>query len=203
MISRLSGQVIEKQPPECILDVNGVGYEIQLPMSSFYKLPELEQTAVVYTHQVIREDAHSLYGFHDRYHRDLFRELLKANGVGPKLALAILSAMDASEFISLVRSDAVTQLVKIPGVGKKTAERLLLEMKDRLAKWQQTATGVEPVNADAFDPVDDVSRADNEAIEALQALGYTQMQANKAVKKVAQPGMSNEQIIRLALKSML
>lgn len=202
MISRLKGLVIEKQPPECILEVQGVGYEVQLPMSSFYQLPEPEQATVIYTHQVIREDAHALYGFHDRYHRDLFRELLKANGVGPKLALAILSAMDASEFITLVRNESVSQLVKIPGVGKKTAERLLLEMKDRLAKWAQQTDATAGVAVTSSMPVATAS-ADSEAIEALQALGYTQVQATKAVKRVAQAEMSNEQIIRLALKSMV
>ncbi|MER2494430.1 Holliday junction branch migration protein RuvA [Catenovulum sediminis] len=207
MISRLSGVVVEKLPPECILDVNGVGYEVFLPMTSFYKLPELEQPTTVYIHQVIREDANSLYGFHNRYHRDLFRELLKANGVGPKLALAILSAMSAEQFIQTVQNDAVSHLVKIPGVGKKTAERLLLEMKDRLVKWQinQSDNGSSDEQNAIGGPEATIhyAKADSEAVEALVALGYKATQAESAVKKVASTEMTSEQIIRLALKSML
>ncbi|WAJ71203.1 Holliday junction branch migration protein RuvA [Catenovulum adriaticum] len=208
MISRLTGIIVEKLPPECVLDVNGVGYEINLPMTSFYQLAELEQTQTIFIHQVFREDAQALYGFHNRYERDLFRELLKANGVGPKLALAILSAMSAQEFIATVQNEQVSRLVKIPGVGKKTAERLLLEMKDRLAKWQalsgtnQDFTG--SVQADVTDfSLNQSHSASQDAVEALLALGYKANQAESAVKKVASNDLSSEHIIRLALKSML
>ncbi|EWH11030.1 Holliday junction DNA helicase RuvA [Catenovulum agarivorans DS-2] len=205
MIAKLTGKVIEKLPPECILDVAGVGYEVFLPMTSFYKLPELNQSASIYIHQVIREDAHTLYGFHNRLHRDLFRELLKANGVGPKLALAILSAMSAEEFISIVQSESVGLLVKVPGVGKKTAERLLLEMKDKLVKWsaQMVSSGImlESTSEPMIQNTEPSSGQD--AIEALVALGYKTNQAESAVKKVAKTGLSSEEIIRQALKSML
>ncbi len=208
MISRLTGIIVEKLPPECVLDVNGVGYEINLPMTSFYQLAELDQQQTIFIHQVFREDAQALYGFHSRYERDLFRELLKANGVGPKLALAILSAMSGPEFISTVQHSEVNRLVKIPGVGKKTAERLLLEMKDRLAKWQavsQAPDGIETLGEDAQAQVNFVApqNASRDAVEALIALGYKANQAEAAVKKVAQTDSSSEQIIRLALKSML
>lgn len=206
MISRLTGKIVEKIPPECVLDVQGVGYEINLPMTSFYQLPELEQNATIFIHQVFREDAQALYGFHSRYERDLFRELLKANGVGPKLALAILSAMSAQQFVWTVNQSDVTTLVKIPGVGKKTAERLLLEMKDRLAKWQD----INPTPATDAAPVDLITssqvnpnHAKNDAVDALMALGYKANQAETSVKRVAKEGMNSEEIIKLALKSML
>lgn len=208
MISRLTGTIVEKLPPECVLDVNGVGYEINLPMTSFYQLAELDQTQTIFIHQVFREDAQALYGFQSRYERDLFRELLKANGVGPKLALAILSAMSAHEFIVTVQNEQVSRLVKIPGVGKKTAERLLLEMKDRLAKWQgmqqssQDSAGSQPIDF-TDSSINQSQSASQDAIEALLALGYKANQAEAAVKKVASTESSSEQIIRLALKSML
>lgn len=206
MIAKLTGTVIEKLPPECILDVNGVGYEVFLPMTSFYKLPELTQSTSIYIHQVIREDAHTLYGFHNRLHRDLFRELLKANGVGPKLALAIFSAMSAEEFISIVQNESLGLLVKVPGVGKKTAERLLLEMKDKLMKWSanMVSTGMLPESTpEQFTKVSHAQSSSQDAIEALIALGYKTNQAENAVKKVAKTGLSSEEIIRQALKSML
>lgn len=205
MISRLTGTILEKNPPECVLDVNGVGYEVNLPMTSFYQLPELSQPAVIFIHQVFREDAQSLYGFSDRYERDLFRELLKANGVGPKLALAILSAMSAQQFVNTVNHSDITTLVKIPGVGKKTAERLLLEMKDRLAKWQDSqptpATDAAAIDDFTLDYTRQTSK--NDAVDALIALGYKANQAESAVNKVMSDDMNSEQIIKLALKSML
>eukprot|EP00831_Metopus_contortus_P050236 TRINITY_DN42271_c0_g1_i3.p4 TRINITY_DN42271_c0_g1~~TRINITY_DN42271_c0_g1_i3.p4 ORF type:complete len:153 (-),score=6.98 TRINITY_DN42271_c0_g1_i3:170-628(-) len=119
MIGRLRGILLEKKPPEVLLDVSGVGYEIQLPMSSFYPLPELGQEAIIYTHFVVREDAQLLYGFADKHERAMFRELIKVNGVGPKLALAILSGMSANQFAQCIHNDALSTLVKLPGVGKK------------------------------------------------------------------------------------
>lgn len=135
MIGRLRGIVIEKQPPEVLLEVGGIGYEVQMPMSCFYELPQVGQEAIIFTHFVVREDAQLLYGFNKKSERELFREVIKANGVGPKLGLAILSAMTASQFVRSVELEDVTTLVKIPGVGKKTAERLVVEMKDRLKGW--------------------------------------------------------------------
>ena len=207
MIGRLRGILQEKQPPEVLLDVSGVGYEIQLPMSSFYPLPELGQEAIIYTHFVVREDAQLLYGFSDKHERAMFRELIKVNGVGPKLALAILSGMSANQFVQCIHNDAVSTLVKLPGVGKKTAERLVVEMKDRLKNW----TG-----ADLLTPESDKLAFDNgfentfisgnakdEAISALVALGYKPTLAEKSIKQVYQEGMDCEALIRSSLKSMV
>jgi len=207
MIGRLRGILIEKQPPEVVLDVSGVGYEIQLPMSSFYPLPELGEEAVIFTHFVVREDAQLLYGFADKHERAMFRELIKVNGVGPKLALAILSGMSANQFVQCIHNDAVSSLVKLPGVGKKTAERLVVEMKDRLKNW---------VGADLLTPEADKMAFENglentfvtgnavdEAVSALVALGYKPASAEKAIKQVNKPGMDCEALIRSSLKNML
>ncbi|PKF63343.1 Holliday junction branch migration protein RuvA [Psychromonas sp. psych-6C06] len=207
MIGRLRGILIEKQPPEVVLDVSGVGYEIQLPMSSFYPLPDIGEEAVIFTHFVVREDAQLLYGFADKHERAMFRELIKVNGVGPKLALAILSGMSANQFVQCIHNDAVSSLVKLPGVGKKTAERLVVEMKDRLKNW---------VGADLLTPEADKMAFDNgientvvsgnaidEAVSALVALGYKPASAEKAIKQVNKPGMDCEALIRSSLKSML
>jgi Holliday junction DNA helicase RuvA len=205
VIARLTGKIIEKTPPQIVIDVNGVGYEVNLPMTSFYKLPTDDSVACLFIHQVIREDSHSLYGFDAKFERDLFRELLKANGVGPKLALGILSAMSAEDFIFAVNQSDVSRLVKIPGVGKKTAERLLLEMTDRLKNWRDLsstpATDLQP--ADAVTTFEVTHNPINDAIDALISLGYKVNQAESSVKKVAQIGMSSEDMIKQALKAML
>ncbi|MGR5365272.1 Holliday junction branch migration protein RuvA [Photobacterium damselae] len=207
MIGRLRGTVLEKQPPEVLLEVGGIGYEVQMPMSCFYELPEVGQEAIIFTHFVVREDAQLLYGFNKKSERELFREVIKANGVGPKLGLAILSAMTASQFVLSVEQEDITTLVKIPGVGKKTAERLLVEMKDRLKGWgegdlftpaQDTAASNAPIQNPSSQ-----ARAEDEAVSALVALGYKPPQASKVVSQVAQPEMSSETIIREALRSMV
>lgn len=209
MIGRLRGILLEKQPPEILLEVNGLGYEVSMPMSCFYELPEVGEEAIVYTHFVVREDAQLLYGFNTTIERALFREVIKANGVGPKLGLAILSGMTATQFVDSVEREDVSTLVKIPGVGKKTAERLVIEMRDRLKNWHafdlftphadaaaRRATGAETIVAASTDPKD-------EAISALIALGYKAAQAEKVVKQVAVDGMKSESIIRDALRSMV
>ena len=207
MIGRLCGILLEKQPPEVLLDVSGVGYEIQLPMSSFYSLPELAQEAIIYTHFVVREDAQLLYGFADKHERAMFRELIKVNGVGPKLALAILSGMSANQFVQCIHNDAVTTLVKLPGVGKKTAERLVVEMKDRLKNWSGADLLTAESDKSAFE--NDLGstfisgNAKDEAISALVALGYKPALAEKAIKQVYQEGMGCEALIRSSLKSMV
>jgi len=185
MIGRLQGVILEKQAPELLLDVNGVGYEIQ---------------AVLYTHLAIREDAHQLYGFSDKSQRTLFRTLIKVSGVGPKLALAILSGMDVNAFAVCVHNEDVTALTKLPGVGKKTAERLIVEMRDRLTEWQAPA----PLWA-AADNAEKASQ-DNllrEAESALVALGYKPQDAAKMLNKVSAGVDSAEEMIRLALRSTL
>lgn len=205
MIGLIRGKLLEKSPPEVVIDAGGVGYEIQLPMTSFYQLPETGEEATVYTHFVVREDAQLLFGFADKAERALFRELIKVNGVGPKLALTILSGMSAAQFIQCVSHDDVSGLVKLPGVGKKTAERLLVEMRDRLKKLlaqqeQGSDTSVIPMPVENTFVVS--NDAKDEALSALQALGYKPAQASKAINSVFKEGMSSEELIRDALRSL-
>jgi Holliday junction DNA helicase RuvA len=212
VIGRLRGDLVEKLPPEILIECAGVGYEVTMPMTSIYALPELNQQATIYTHFVVREDAQLLYGFANKVERKLFRLLIKVNGVGPKLALAILSSMSADQFVSCVRHDDVGAIVKIPGVGKKTAERLLIEMRDRLKDWQVQ----KPVYDESMpeqllaqfsgdNGIEDTFLNDEkgDAVNALLSLGYKQVQADKAVKSVYKKGMASQDIIRDALKSML
>ncbi len=199
MIGRLQGIVLEKQAPELLLDVNGVGYEIQAPISTFAVLGKTGSVAVLYTHLAIREDAHQLYGFSDKEQRTLFRTLIKVSGVGPKLALAILSGMDVNAFAGCVHSEDVAALTKLPGVGKKTAERLIVEMKDRLKEWQAPA----PLWAAA----DNAERASQDAMlaeaeGALIALGYKPQDAAKMLNKIG-GAETAEEMIRLALRNTL
>ncbi|MBU2112747.1 MAG: Holliday junction branch migration protein RuvA [Gammaproteobacteria bacterium] len=206
MIGRLRGILLEKQAPDLLIEVAGVGYEVQLPLTSFYQLPAVGIEATIYTHFVVREDAQLLYGFVNQAERALFRQLIKANGVGPKLALTILSGMTAQQFVRCVQLDDVSTLVKLPGVGKKTAERLVVEMRDRLKDW-----GIAPNTpvTDGLALQDDEAifspeqSAEQDAASALVSLGYSQLQADKAVQKVKQSGMSSEQLIKAALRSMM
>ncbi|MEE2000011.1 MULTISPECIES: Holliday junction branch migration protein RuvA [Alkalimonas] len=206
MIGRLRGIVLEKQAPDVLLEVGGVGYEVQLPLTSFYQLPETGQEVVLYTHFVVREDAQLLYGFHSATERALFRQLIKANGVGPKLALTILSGLTADDFVRCVQLDDLSTLVKLPGIGKKTAERLLVEMRDRLKDW-----GMAPADS-AFSSLQlkpvavsltASEQAEQDALGALVSLGYTQQQASKAVQQVKTDDMSSEMLIKAALRSMM
>ncbi|BDA60729.1 Holliday junction branch migration protein RuvA [Shewanella xiamenensis] len=205
MIGRLRGVLIEKQAPEVLIDVNGVGYELQMPLTSFYELPELNQPTTVYTHFVVREDAQLLYGFITKQERSLFRLLIKANGVGPKLALTILSGMTASEFVGCVERDDIVTLVKLPGVGKKTAERLLVEMRDKLKSLMEASVGSERefVLQSNYSPAPMVNSAEEDAISALISLGYKPPQASKAVSAAFKEDMDSETLIKAALKSML
>ena len=205
MIGRLRGTLIEKMPPEILIECHGVGYEVTMPMTSIYALPELNQQATLYTHFVVREDAQLLYGFANKVERKLFRLLIKVNGVGPKLALAILSGMSADQFVSCVVHDDLSTIVKIPGVGKKTAERLLIEMRDRLKDWQTDSTDAlaHMMPSDVKQTSNFVSDAKGDAINALVSLGYSQQQADKAVKSVFTSDKSSEDLIRNALKAML
>jgi Holliday junction DNA helicase RuvA len=196
MIGRLQGKVLSKQAPDLLLDVHGVGYELLVPLNTFFEIPDIGELVTLHTHFVVREDAQQLYGFSQLEERVLFRHLIKVNGVGPKMALAILSGMSVKEFSRCVQKDEVVTLVKIPGVGKKTAERLLIEMRDKINKIADT--GVEATEA----PVtQDVSL---EAESALIALGYKPQDAAKMVNRVAGEHSANaEQLIRAALKSMV
>lgn len=194
MIARLQGQLIEKQPPVLVVDVHGVGYELEAPMSTFYKVT-LGTPVTLFTHQVVREDAHLLYGFASRDERDLFRTLLKVNGVGPKLALAILSGMEADAFAACVRQGDVATLVRIPGVGKKTAERLVMELRDRV--------GDGPAGLPSFGGSDVPATPERDAITALITLGYKAAEAERAVGKLKTDNASAEDLIRAALKGMV
>lgn len=194
MIARLQGQLIEKQPPVLVVDINGVGYELEAPMSTFYKVT-LGAPVTLFTHQVVREDAHLLYGFASRDERDLFRTLLKVNGVGPKLALAILSGMEADAFAACVRQGDVATLVRIPGVGKKTAERLVMELRDRV--------GDGPAGLPSFGGVEVPATPERDAITALIALGYKAVEAERAVGKIKLENATAEDLIRQALKGMV
>ncbi|MGR5348529.1 Holliday junction branch migration protein RuvA [Vibrio mediterranei] len=205
MIGRLRGTLIEKQPPELLIEVVGVGYEVQMPMSCFYELPEIGQEAIIYTHFVVREDAQLLYGFNTVRERALFREVIKANGVGPKLGLGILSGMSASQFVSCVEREDISTLVKLPGVGKKTAERLVVEMKDRLKGWGAGDLFTPATDAAPMDSVSAMAadNAEEEAVSALLALGYKPTQASKVISQVAKPDMTSEALIREALRAMV
>lgn len=203
MLSRLTGIVIEKQPPYLVLEVQGVGYELQMPMNCFYQLPALGEATVLFTHHWIREDAQLLYGFKDRSARTLFRSLIKVNGIGPKLALAILSGLSVPQFIFAVEHNDPTLLIKLPGVGKKTAERLIIEMRDRCQdlaieplEYAPSSKG-SAVTAHLRD-----SEAEHSAVAALIALGYKPVEAQRLIRQVMQPEMDCETLIRQALRSL-
>jgi Holliday junction DNA helicase RuvA len=201
MIGRITGILLEKQAPEIVLDVGGVGYEIQVPMTTLYELPELGGAVTLYTHFVVREDAQLLYGFNQARDRSLFRSLIKVNGVGPRLALTILSGMDADSFVRSVQREDTGTLVKLPGVGKKTAERLLVEMRDKLKGWTEQRDG-EPLPAGtAVADRDELAEAES----ALIALGYRPAEAGRAVMAAAREAGddSTEELIRRALRSMV
>jgi Holliday junction DNA helicase RuvA len=206
VIGRLRGTLLEKLAPEVLIECGGIGYEVTMPMTSIYALPELNEQAIIYTHFVVREDAQLLYGFANKIERRLFRLVIKVNGVGPKLGLAILSSMSADQFVSCVSHDDLTSIVKIPGVGKKTAERLLIEMRDRLKDWQvttsaSTATDNLPIELDHENTF--VTNAKGDATNALVSLGYSQQQAEKAIRVVFKAESTSEDLIRDALKAML
>ena len=196
MIGYLHGVILDKQPPTLLLDVQGVGYEVEAPMTTFYDLPAVGQKAALYTHLVVREDAHTLYGFSKASDRGLFRALIKVNGVGAKLALTILSGMPAGDFAACVQAGDTASLVKLPGVGKKTAERLVVEMRDRLSEWSGVAstTGSTAAAPDVTNPVE-------EAVSALMALGYKANEASRLVRAVDTRDRTTEDIIRAALQA--
>jgi len=200
MIGRLRGEIVYKQAPRLMVDVNGVGYELDAPMSTFYDLPEPGQPVVLYTHLAIRDDAHVLYGFARDSERTLFRALLKVSGVGAKMALAILSGMSADEFARAVQAGDTAALVRLPGIGKKTAERLIIEMRDRLDKLDMVAP-LSSVAATSDHLVTPASDPASDAADALIALGYKPQEVNRMVRGVNTEGLSSEDIIRAALKA--
>ncbi|MDO8861681.1 Holliday junction branch migration protein RuvA [Haliea sp. E1-2-M8] len=202
MIGRIRGTLVCKQPPDILVDVAGVGYDLQVPMSTLFQLPELGADVTLLTHFVVREDAQLLYGFIDERDRALFRQLVKVSGVGPKLALTILSGMDATEFARCVQRDDLSALVALPGVGKKTAERLLVEMRDKLKNWLgQWAEAGTSVPAAGYVPATD-KVADAEG--ALVALGYKPAEAARMIAAVNdEHSAGSEDLIRRALKAVV
>jgi len=195
MIGYLRGKIISKQPPTLLLDVGGIGYEVQCPMSTFYQLDDELLEITLLTHFIVREDAQLLYGFMQAHERELFRALIKVNSVGPKLALTILSGIDPKQFVACVRANDSSSLMRIPGIGKKTAERLIVEMRDALKDWQinDANNTMQTHSGSAFD----------DAISALTSLGYKNNEAQHAVNQVAGETDHCETLIRLALQQML
>jgi|TARA_B110000438_G_scaffold50169_1_gene50672 Holliday junction DNA helicase RuvA len=201
VIGQIRGKLIEKNPPEILMEVGGITYELQIPMSTLYQLPELGRDVLLHTHFVVREDAQLLYGFYDKGDKAMFRALIRVNGVGPKLALGILSSMDVNEFVRTVRNNDVTTMVNLPGIGKKTAERLIIEMRDRLSEWDTSASS--PTSASLGLAEAGIKK---DAETALIGLGYKPPQATRAISQVLKdnPEISdNEELIRLSLKSMV
>ena len=190
MIGHLKGTLVSKQPPGLTLEVAGVGYEIEAPMSTFYRLPETGETLTLLTHFLVRDDAQLLYGFATEAERSLFRNLLKVSGVGARIALGILSGISAEGFRRSVFERDLVTLTRIPGIGRKTAERLILEMTDRL----------EPPGTDAPETVEGATQAEGEARSALLALGYRPAEVSRMFKNLDTSAMSSEQLIREALK---
>lgn len=197
MIGFIKGALVEKGLGDVLIDVQGVGYEIQVPMSTLFQLPELNASVQLYTHLSIRDDAHVLFGFHSQEDRGVFRQLIKVSGVGPRMGLAILSGMDSRDLIRVIQTNDLNSLVKVPGVGKKTAERLLIELRDKL-KGHVSQSQLPNVS-----PVMQAHSVRQDAESALVSLGYKPNDASKMVQAVIQPDMSSDLIIRNALKSMV
>jgi Holliday junction DNA helicase RuvA len=199
MIGRLQGKLIHKKAPFLLVDVHGVGYELEAPMTTFYELPDIGGEVVLHTHLVVRDDAHLLFGFASETERRFFRSLIKVSGVGAKLALAILSGITADAFARCVNENDITTLVRLPGIGKKTAERLIIEMRDRLNDWGawEPAYHTTTVEMGAVSASDEV----NDAIGALVALGYKPQDAARMVKAVTVTDQGSEEIIRAALQA--
>lgn len=194
MIGFLKGVLISKHAPELLLDVGGVGYELFAPMSTFYELPMVGEPVALYTHLAVSENAHTLYGFAFVQDRTLFRALIKVSGVGPKLALTILSGISTDDFATAIAFGDVDMLVRLPGIGKKTAQRLIVEMKDPLAK-------LDLGRVEGGSPITKGSGASQEAFSALQALGYKDAEIRRLLKNVTGESLSTEDMIRQALKS--
>ena len=192
MIARLKGVLLEKQAPLILLDVNGVGYELEAPLSAFYELPAVGESATLHVHMVVREDAQLLYAFSTQQQRDAFRSLIKVNGVGPKVALAVLSTLSLPELMQCMADDDFNLLCKVPGIGKKTAQRLIVELKDRLEK-----TFGDSIEVSASSPKTNTERQD--AIAALESLGYKNSDASRVVKGLSAE-LSSEELIRESLK---
>ena len=196
MIGHLKGKITSKNPPEILIEVEGVGYEVLCPMSTFYALDDLKEDILLFTHLSIKEDAHTLFGFISKDEKNVFRELIRVNGVGPKVALAILSNLSVQSLVECISTEDADLLAKTPGIGKKTALKLIVELQDRLGKLEQTGS---------LEKTRVLNQSSNpnskQAIEALQSLGFKVKEANRMVSKIEDQGLSTEQIIRLALQN--
>ncbi|QSA95802.1 Holliday junction branch migration protein RuvA [Methylococcus sp. EFPC2] len=195
MIGFLRGVLVSKKAPSLLLDVRGVGYELDAPMSTFFRLPAVGEEVLLHTHLVVREDAHSLFGFHSESERALFRSLIKVSGVGAKLALGVLSGISAEDFQRSVQNGDSATLTRLPGIGKKTAERLVIELRDRLPAFE---SGALPASSGA--KLSSVETPAQEAVSALIALGFKPQEAAGMVKAIPAEGKSSEDLIRLALQ---
>ena len=199
MIARLKGRILEKQPPFLVLDVNGVGYEVEAPMSTFFDLPAADHEVILLTHMVVRDDAQLLFGFATEGERRLFRELIRISGVGAKMALAILSGISVQDFVACVNDNDTAALVRVPGIGKKTAQRLIMEMRDRLGEeWAPADLPARPAAGGAAPAT---GGAPSDAVAALVALGYKPAEAERMIKAVPDAeSLGTEDMIRIALR---
>lgn len=197
MITHLIGKLIEKKAPLIIVDVQGIGYEVFAPMSTFAQLPEIGKALTLLTHFVVREDAQQLFGFITETERKLFRALIKVNGIGPKSALSILSGIEIADFITCIQTQDNARLKRIPGIGDKTAERLMIEMRDALSQWENVINkniGATKIN--------DQDQMVQDALSALETLGYKPNEARSIIAKIPKPYHNHEQLIRLALQQV-
>jgi Holliday junction DNA helicase RuvA len=195
MIGKLTGKILEKNPPEILLEVNGIGYEILCPMSTFYEMGA-DTNLVLHTHLHIKEDAHTLYGFISKDEKTLFRELIRVNGIGPKVALAILSHLNVASLMNAVAHEDDVLLAKTPGIGKKTAQKLIVELKDRLEKLSLSSTANQQITASA-----NINPNTKQALAALQSLGFKVKEAERMLAAISDDSLSTEELIRLALQN--
>ena len=196
MIGHLKGKIISKSPPEVLLEVQGIGYEVLCPMSTIYELDNLSDDVLLFTHLSIKEDAHTLFGFITKDEKNVFRELIRVNGVGPKVALAILSNLSVHSLVECISTEDADLLAKTPGIGKKTALKLIVELQDRLSKLDLVGS-----LANSIEIKQNSNPNSKQAIEALQSLGFKAKEANRMVSKIEDLELSTEQLIRLALQN--
>jgi Holliday junction DNA helicase RuvA len=196
MIGHLKGKIISKSPPEVLLEVQGIGYEVLCPMSTIYELDNLSDDVLLFTHLSIKEDAHTLFGFITKDEKNVFRELIRVNGVGPKVALAILSNLSVHSLVECISTEDADLLAKTPGIGKKTALKLIVELQDRLSKLNLVGS-----IANSSEIKQNSNPNSKQAIEALQSLGFKAKEANRMVSKIEDQELSTEQLIRLALQN--
>ena len=196
MIGHLKGKIISKSPPEVLLEVQGIGYEVLCPMSTIYELDNLSDDVLLFTHLSIKEDAHTLFGFITKDEKNVFRELIRVNGVGPKVALAILSNLSVHSLVECISTEDADLLAKTPGIGKKTALKLIVELQDRLSKINLVGS-----IANSSEIKQNSNPNSKQAIEALQSLGFKAKEANRMVSKIEDQELSTEQLIRLALQN--